>query len=288
MKTVLVTGAAGSLGRLVVEQLRGGHRVRALMHRSAAAADEVAHADLASGAGIEAALDRVQAVVHLAAATHARRASRYELVNDLGTRNLVEAAARAGVERFVHVSTRAIDDRGGAYSRSKARAEAHVRGAPFDWVVVRIAEVYGIETGEGIDALVAAARAGRPLLLVGSGGHDVCPVHGLDAAAAVAAAVDSADAVGKTYTVGGECMTIAEFADACLAALGSRSRVVRVPEPVVAVLSRLAAVVPLPLVPDQLARLRAPKERPSPDVARDLGVSPRSLTDGLRARAGAE
>jgi nucleoside-diphosphate-sugar epimerase len=288
VKTVLVTGAAGSLGRLVVDELRGRHRVRALVHRSAAVADEVAQADLASGAGLEAAVDGVQAVVHLAGVTHARRAARYDLVNDVGTRNLVEAAAKAGVERFVHVSTRAIDDAGGAYSRSKSRAEAHVRSAGFDWVIVRVGEVYGIDSNEGVDALVAAARAGRPVFVVGRGGHELCPLHGLDAAAAVAAAVDAGKASGKVYTVGGTCLTVAEFVDACLAAFGSRSRVVRVPEPVVAILSRLAAVVPLPLVPDQLARLQAPKERPSADVANDLGVDPRSLADGLRAAAAAQ
>jgi nucleoside-diphosphate-sugar epimerase len=288
VKTVLVTGAAGSLGRLVVGQLRGRHRVRALVHRSVVAADDVAQADLVSGAGLDAALDRVQVVVHLAAVTHARRAARYDLVNDVGTRNLVEAAARAGVERFVHVSTRAIDERGGAYSRSKLRAEAHVRTASVDWVVIRIAEVYGIDSEEGVDGILAAARVGRPLFIVGRGGHELCPLHGLDAAAAVAAAVDSAEAVGKVYTVGGECMTVAQFVDACLAAFGSRSRVVRIPEPLVAVLSRLAAVAPLPFVPDQLARLRAPKERPSPDAASALGVHPRSLTEGLRAAAAAQ
>ena len=49
VKTVLVTGAAGSLGRLVVEQLPR-HRVRALVQRRPAG-DEVAQADLASARG---------------------------------------------------------------------------------------------------------------------------------------------------------------------------------------------------------------------------------------------
>jgi hypothetical protein len=34
--------------------------------------------------------------------------------------------------------------------------------------------------------------------------------------------------------------------------------------------------------------LRAPKERPSADIANDLGVDPRSLADGLRAAAAAQ
>ena len=227
--------------------------------------------------------------MHLAGVTHTRRASDYDAVNDSRhAQNLVDAAARRDVERFVHVSTRAIDEHGGAYSRSKARAEAHVRDAPFHWVVLRIAEVYEMDSREGVDALIASARAGRPLFLVGRGDQEVCPVHGQDAAAAVAAALDSAAAVGRVYTVGGECVTVAAFAAACVEASGSRSRVVRVPEPVVALLSRLSAVVPLPLVPDQLARLRAPKGRPSPERAEDLGLRLRTLEEGLRVAAASQ
>ncbi len=44
-----------------------------------------------------------------------------------------------------------------------------------------------------------------------------------------------------------------------------------------------ARALPLPIYPDQGARLRSPKPAPSPEAADDLGFRPRPLTDGLRA-----
>lgn len=49
----------------------------------------------------------------------------------------------------------------------------------------------------------------------------------------------------------------------------------------VAPLSRL---LPLPIYPDQLARLLAPKTEVSPDAASELGFQPRTLAEGLQVR----
>jgi uncharacterized protein YbjT (DUF2867 family) len=95
-------------------------------------------------------------------------------------------------------------------------------------------------------------------------------------------ALAAPDALGNTYTLAGECLTARELAEACIRVFGSRSRIVQVPEPLVAALSVAARVLPLPLYPDQLARLRAPKPEPSPDPE-ELGFRPRPLEDGLRA-----
>jgi hypothetical protein len=40
-------------------------------------------------------------------------------------------------------------------------------------------------------------------------------------------------------------------------------------------------ILPLPLYPDQLARLRSPKEPPTPEAERELGFRIRSLDEGL-------
>lgn len=281
MTTVLVTGASGALGTAVLERLRGRRRTRALVHRRPADADECVRGDLVTGEGLDEALDGVRAIVHLAAVTHARRPRAYEAVNAAGTRRLVEAAARAGAERIVHVSTRAIDPRGGAYSASKASAEAVVRSSGVPWVILRLAEVYGGGGREGIDALVGRARSGRTLPLVGDGSQEVCPLFVDDAVTAIVSGLER-DVTGRTYTLGGDCLTLEDFARRCAAAFGDRSRIVHVPQPVVALASAAARFLPLPLAPDQLARLRAPKERPSPDAQEELGVAPLPLADGLR------
>jgi nucleoside-diphosphate-sugar epimerase len=281
MTTVLVTGGSGGLGKFLLERLRASYRTRALEHRTPVEADEVVSGDIVTGRGLDEAVAGADAVIHLAALTHSRRAAAYATVNLEGTRRLLKAAERAGVARFVHVSTRAIDPSGGAYSASKARAEELVRAASTDWVIVRLSEVYGAGSREGVDAIAASARVGRPVLVVGDGEQEVCPLHVEDAVDAIAGALRAP--IGRTYTIGGECTTVRAFADACVSAFGSHSRIVRVPVPLVSLAARVSALLPLPLVPDQLLRLRAPKPRPSAEAASELMVRARPLAEGLRA-----
>ena len=283
MSTVLVTGAAGAVGARLLPALReAGWRIRALVHRRpVAAADERVAGDLLDEDSLRAAAAEVDAVVHLAAVTHARRAGVYDRVNREGTAALARAARAAGVRRFVHVSTRAIAREGGAYSRSKAEAEEVVRRFLPEATIVRLPEVFGAGGTEGADAILAAASTGRPVLIVGDGSQELRPVHVADVVSALVAALTSPAAPGRTYTLGGEATTVRGFAEAAVAAHGGRSRVVSIPEPLVLAASVAARIVPLPLYPDQLARLRAPKSEPDDRSGEDLGFAPRPFVDVL-------
>jgi NADH dehydrogenase len=277
-RTVLVTGAAGGLGRALIPVLRSRDwRVRALVHRRPVeAADEQVGGDLRDAASLVRAADGAEAVLHLAARTHARRTADYSEANVEGTRRLLAA----GLPRFVHVSTRAIGEGGGGYSDSKREAERLVERSEAEWVIVRLPEVYGAGSTEGVDAIIEGARRGRAIPLVGRGDDEVCPVHIDDVTAALAAALDAPR--GRTYTLAGECMTTRAFVEACVSTFGG-GRIVRVPVAAVRALGLASRVAPLPLYPDQLARLRAPKPAPSPEAADELGFAPRPLAEGLRA-----
>jgi NADH dehydrogenase len=219
--------------------------------------------------------------MHLAAATHTRRAREYERVNLSGTRNLLAAAEREGVRRFVFVSTRAATSQGGAYGRSKLLAEDAVRQARLEQVVVRLPELLTGRVQEGVDRIVDAARRGAPVAVVGAGDDEVCPILLEDAIQPLLSALEREGVEGKTYTLAGECLTVCEFARLCINSFDSSSRIVRVPRTAVAALSPLAAVLPLPFYPDQLARLRTAKPPPSPEAWEDLGFRPRPVDEAL-------
>jgi NADH dehydrogenase len=281
---ILVTGASGPIGVRLVALLQGrGWPVRGLVRRRPVAnVDGVVHGDLLNDATLDAAVDGVEIVVHLAAVTHARRPRTYVETNLTGTVRLLDAAARHGVRRFVHVSTRAVSDAGGAYSRSKHMAEQAVREAPVDHTIVRLPEIYGGAGAEGIDQIVARARRGTAIPVVGDGADRICPMHVDDAVAALAGAVAAPAASGRTYTLGGECLTVREFAEACIRAFSSKSRIRSVPVVAVAALGQLGRVLPLPIYPDQLARLRAAdKPEVSPEAEGELGFTTRTLDEGL-------
>lgn len=114
-RNVLVTGASGFVGRAVCEHLvRRGHTV------SGAARDPEAVSPLVRPRRIGNigpdtdwvdALFNIDAVVHLAARVHVMHETSenaitsYRTVNTEGTLHLAEAAAAAGVKRFVFIST---------------------------------------------------------------------------------------------------------------------------------------------------------------------------------------
>lgn len=280
---VLVTGAAGKLGAIICEALQAdGWRVRALRHRRTPPVyDELAEGSLEKIAELSAASKGVDAVLHLAAVTHARRAATYHDVNVRGTSNLVEAARAADVARLVFVSTRAISPDGGAYSRSKSEAELIVTTSGLPYAIVRLPEVYGVGGAEGVDNVIERARTNRLIPLVAAGAAQVCPVHVDDVVQSLVRALESRDALGKTYTLAGECMTLGAFTSACIEALRSTSSVVALPTPGVRALGMLSRFLPLPIYPDQLSRLLAPKPTVSLDAAKDLGFAARPLRQGL-------
>jgi dTDP-glucose 4,6-dehydratase len=120
---VLVTGGAGFIGSTLVGQLlrSGDHRVTVLdaltyagVRSNLAEFDDdprfrFVRGDVCDRDAVEAALDGCDAVAHLAAESHVDRSlldpDVFVRTNCLGTNVLCDLAARAGVERFLHVST---------------------------------------------------------------------------------------------------------------------------------------------------------------------------------------
>jgi uncharacterized protein YbjT (DUF2867 family) len=90
----LVTGGTGTLGRLVVPRLRdAGAEVRVLSRRrhEPGGGVELAVGDLATGEGLDAAVDGIGTIVHCGGSAKG---------DDVKARNLVRAAARAGASTW--------------------------------------------------------------------------------------------------------------------------------------------------------------------------------------------
>ncbi len=100
---ILVTGGTGTLGRLVVRRLRNADcNVRVLSRRSHESEDgiEFMTGDLATGEGIEPAVNGVETIVHLAGSAKG---------DEDKARNLVRAASRAGAPHLVYISVVGAD-----------------------------------------------------------------------------------------------------------------------------------------------------------------------------------
>ncbi|TFC50460.1 NAD-dependent epimerase/dehydratase family protein [Cryobacterium sp. TMT1-21] len=250
---VLVTGASGFLGRAVAAEIAAaGHEVRTFQRRasgvpgvadvlgSVTAPDEVGRA----AAGMD-------AVVHLAAKVSlAGRPADFEAVNVGGTRTLLAAATDAGATRFVFVSSPSVAHAGasivgsgadpadpsrarGHYARTKAQAELLALGADsasLHVVAVRPHLVWGPGDTQLVARIVDRARRGR-LPLLGHGAALIDTTYVDNAASAIAAALERADAVhGHSYVVtNGEPRPVAELLAGMCRAAGVPAPAWRVP-----------------------------------------------------------
>jgi uncharacterized protein YbjT (DUF2867 family) len=144
---VAVTGGTGFVGKATLAALEGaGYSVRALARKAPATsgATEWVAGDLANRDALARLVAGAEAVVHIAGLTTAPDPAHFEAANVAGTLALIEAATKAGVPRFVHVSSlSAREPHLSAYGASKERAERLVMASGLDWTIVRPPGVYG-------------------------------------------------------------------------------------------------------------------------------------------------
>lgn len=224
---VLVTGGAGTLGRVLVRALaRDGHAARVMSRRArtASAADGVewAVADLVTGEGLRAAVEGVDAVVHAASDP---RPSRTEAVDVGGTRRLLEAAGAAGVAHLVYISIVGIDQIPLGYYRRKLAAERLVESSGVPHSVLRATQFHSL-----IDfGLTQLARV--PLVMPLPTDFKFRSVAEAEVAERLSACV-VAGPRGRLPDFGGpQVLTLGEMARAWKEARGVGKRVVRLPLP---------------------------------------------------------
>lgn len=187
-RVVLVTGASGFVGGHVVPDLvREGWSVRRAVRSPEGLDGEVVIETIGPDTDWTAALDGVDAVVHLAARVHHKHEEHavqlYRNVNIAGTLHLARSAATAGVRQFIFVSTVLVHGRSnegrapfseddvltprGLYGMSKAAAEAGLRTLARDSAmnisVIRPPLVYGAGAKGNFALLTRAVNLGLPL-----------------------------------------------------------------------------------------------------------------------------
>lgn len=170
---ILVTGGTGTLGRHVVPLLRAsGHAVRILTRHPRPATDGVAYVtgDLLTGEGVEAAVDGVETVLHLAGGPKG---------DDEATRTLVRAASRAGVRHLVYISVVGADRVPLAWMRTKLESERAVADSGIPWTILRAAQFHDL-------ALTMVEKMAKLPVLPVPGGLRLQPVDAREVAARLA------------------------------------------------------------------------------------------------------
>lgn len=258
--TALVTGATGFLGSHVARLLVArGEPVRVLVRESSRrdALDglpvEWAIGDLRAPASLDRAMRGIRRVFHVAADYRLWTSQPRELyeANVSGTRNLLEAAGRAGVERFVHTSSVAtiavsrpgrlpdedvdarLDEMIGHYKRSKFLAEQiALEAARCGLPVVVVNPTTPVGPGDWkptpTGRLILDFLNGRIPAYVDTGLNLVAVE---DAAAGHLLAAERG-AIGRRYILGAENLTLKQILDTLAGLSGRPAPRVRMPHAV--------------------------------------------------------
>jgi len=313
----VVTGASGHVGANLVRQLlQRGDRVRALLHRDAAALSglevDLLRGDVCDPSSLRAAFEGADVVYHLAAQIliSSEGASRLQSVNVAGTQNVVRACLDSHVHRLVHFSSihaLAEAQTGCAtdeslplvetssclsYDASKAEGERFVLDAlrsGLDAVVVAPTAVvgpYDYRPSYFGTVLLRLATGRLPVLV--RGGFNW--VDARDVADGAMIAADRAPSGGK-YLLSGHWLTLVEVANLVSTCTGLPRRHLAVPlnvaracAPAAEVLARLAKREPL-FTRYAVSALSQHRFVSREKATRELGYVPRpfeqTLTDTL-------
>ncbi len=293
MPRVFVTGATGFVGRAVISALRAeGYAVRCLVRRGSErnlrglGAVERVEGDVLIRRGLIDEMSGCHALVHLVGIIreHPTVNATFANIHIQGTRNVLQAAAEAGVRRVLHMS--ALGARPGAravYHQTKWAAEEAVRASGLSWTIFRPSIIYG--RGDGFVTMLAHMVRRWPVVpVIGSGRQRVQPVPVEPVAEGFARALSRPATEKQTYEVAGpDAVSMLDLLDLVGRGLGRRRvRKLHVPLGIIRPLAHLLHRLPgFPVTPDQLLMLEEDNVADAGAFYAAFDLAPVPLATGL-------
>jgi uncharacterized protein YbjT (DUF2867 family) len=285
---VFLTGATGFVGRHMVERLLAdGHVVRALIRdpQKAGLAEnakaELVAGDVVEGTRLEEGMQGCDAVVHLVGIIVEKGTNTFDRVHHLGTRNVVEAAKRTGIKRFVQMSALGVRANGIAqYQTTKWKGEEEVRQSGIPFCILRPSLIFG--QGDGFVTQMMATMRSAPLFrpVPGDRTPKFRPIAVEDVTACFARALTYEAATNQTVDLGGaDELTLNEVLAEIARCAGVRKPVVHIPMPLMMAGARVMQKVlkSPPVTVDQLRMLLEGSTCDIEPMKRIFGINPRGF-----------
>jgi NADH dehydrogenase len=285
---ILLTGATGVIGSALLRRLTvAGEPVRCLVRDPRRLGDQrvrvqIALGDLADPPSFRHALRGVRTVVHLAASIRDQPSGSIEELNAVATWRMVQAAERAGVERFVFFSTLDASTFNRArFFRAKALAEKAVRESSLPHAILAPSIVYS--PGDPWLTLLRRLALLLPVMpIVGSGRTLYQPIWADDVADCVMAVLErDGDGDARYELAGPDVISYRDIVELALRSFGHRRAIVRVPPAIVRRGLWVAGLIAGPAVFatwDEAELMQVPMtSRSGTADAERLGVRPRQM-----------
>jgi NADH dehydrogenase len=285
---VFLTGATGFVGKHMLERLVSeGYSVRALVRDpqkvglSERVKAELVAGDVVEGTRLDEGMQGCDAVIHLVGIIVEKGANTFERVHHLGTRNVVEAAKRAGIKRFVMMSALGVRADGVVpYQTTKWKGEEEVRQSGLPFCILRPSLIFG--EGDGFVTQMMATMRSAPLFrpVPGDGTPKFRPIAVEDVTTCFVRALTYEAATNQTVDLGGaDELTLNEVLAEIARCAGVRKPAVHIPMPLMMAGATVAQKLLKnpPVTVDQLRMLQEGSTCDIEEMKRIFGVDPRGF-----------
>ncbi len=238
--------------------------------------------DVVEGTGLDQGMQGCDAVIHLVGIIMEKGRNTFEAVHHIGTRNVVEAAKRSGIKRFVQMSALGVRADGpAAYQATKWRGEEEVRKGGIPYCILRPSLIFG--PGDGFVTQMMETMRSAPLLrpVPGNGAPRFRPICIDDVTACFAKALTSEAATNQTIELGGaDELSLNQVLEEIARCARVSKPAVHIPMPLMfagAFFAQMLLKNP-PVTVDQLRMLREGSTCDIGPMQRILGVKPRGFS----------
>jgi len=290
---IFLTGATGFVGGHVLKRLVAeGYSVKALVRDPAKAkllaSDQIQliQGDVAEGSGLDEGMRDCDAVIHLVGIIAETGKATFARIHHIGTRNLVEAAKRNGISRFIQMSALGVRADGvSKYQTSKWEGEEAVRQSGMDYCILRPSLIFGPDSGFVTQMLDVMRKAPVFRPIPGSGKPLFRPIFVEDVSVCFVQALTNPRVTNKILELGGgEELSLNEVLQTIADCAGIRKPAFHVPMPLMFMGAAVAQTI-LPHPPVTVGQLRMLKEGSTCDIGpmvEAFGIHPIGFRDGLK------
>jgi NADH dehydrogenase len=202
-------------------------------------------------------------------------------VHHIGTRNVVEAAKRSGIKRFIQMSALGVRKDGvAAYQTSKWQGEEEVRHSGIPYCILRPSLIFGL--GDGFVTQMTQAMRLAPIFrpVPGDGKPKYRPIFIDDVTACFVRALTAEEATNQTVDMGGaDELSLNDVLAEIARCAGVKKPAVHIPLPLMFAGAAVAQTLlhNPPVTVDQLRMLREGSTCDIQPMMRIFGITPRGF-----------